>query len=70
MAVKFAELQSMGTSPSTKVLRKVSVRIGANSSAKSFRIRAGIMSGPDALLGLIFLSSFRTPSLLISICLA
>ena len=70
MAVIFAERQSTGTSPSTKVLRKISVRIGANSSAKSFKIRAGIMPGLDALLGLISLSSFRTPSLLISICLA
>ena len=66
MAVIFAERQSTGTSPSAKVLRKISVKIGANSSAKSYRIRAGIMSGPDALLGLIFLSSLRTPSLLIS----
>ena len=66
MAVTFAERQSTGTSPSTKVLLKISVRIGANSSAKSFKIRAGIMSGPDALLGLLFLSSYRTPSLLIS----
>ena len=66
MAVTYAARQSTGTSPSTKALRKISVRIGANSSAKSFRIRAGIMSGLDALLRLIFLSSFRTPSLLIS----
>ena len=63
MAVTFAERRSTGTSPSTKVLQNISVRIEANSSAKSFRIREGIMSGPDALLGWIFLSSFRTPSL-------
>ena len=44
MAVTFAERQSTGTSPSTKVLLKISVRIGADSSAKSFKIRAGIMS--------------------------
>ena len=36
---------------------KKSVRIGANSSTKYFRIRVGIMSGPDVLLGLIFLVS-------------
>ena len=65
MAETFAESQFMRTSPSAKVIRKFSVRIRANSSAKSFRIRAGIMSRLDALLGLIFFSSLRTPSLLI-----
>ena len=66
MAETFAECHSMGTSPSAKVLRKISVRMGDNSSAKSFRIRTGIISGPDALLRLILLSNFSTPSLLIS----
>ena len=32
---------------------------GRQIKQRSFMIRAGIMSGPDALLGLIFLSSFR-----------
>ena len=45
-----------------RVLSKMIVRIGAKSSARSLRIRAGIRSGPDALPGLIFLGNFKTPS--------
>ena len=37
------------------------VRIGANSSEHSLRIRAGIMSGPVAFCGLLFCISFLTP---------
>ena len=50
-----------------RVLSKMIVRIGAKSSARSLRIRAGIRSGPDALPGLIFLGNFKTPSVLSSI---
>ena len=35
------------------------MRKGAISSVKSFEIRAGIIAGPDALLGLIFLSRYE-----------
>ena len=35
---------------------------GVMSSASSLRILAGIMSGPQALFGLILLKSFATPS--------
>ena len=37
-------------------------KIGAILVAKSFRMRAGIESGPVAFLGFIFKSIFRTPS--------
>ena len=37
-------------------------KIGASSSAHSFNNRAGIMSGPVALRGLLFCRSFLTPS--------
>ena len=39
-------------------------KIGANSSEHSFNSLAGIMSGPVALRGLLFVRSFITPSLL------
>ena len=50
-AVTFAERQSMGTSSLANDLWNTSVKNGANSSAKSFRMHAGIIAGPDALLG-------------------
>ena len=40
----------------------MTVKIGAMSVAKSFRMRAGIESGPVAFLGFILKSNFRTPS--------
>ena len=62
-----AERQSAGTSPRVTNLWKIIVRIGTRSAAKSFKMRAGTISGPDALCRFIFFSSFRIPSLLISI---
>ena len=38
------------------------VRMGASSEAQSFKMRAGIESGPVAFLGLVFCSSFRIPA--------
>ena len=38
------------------------VRSGANSEAQPFRMRAGMLSGPVAFLGLVFCKSFLMPS--------
>ena len=57
MAETIADRQSQWTSG-----RLPSVHDGNISSASSLRILAGIMSGPQALFGLIFLKSFATPS--------
>ena len=57
-----AFLQSSGTSPCVKLLLNMAVSRGAISSANSFSNRAGMVSGPLALLGLTFFSSLRTPS--------
>ena len=62
MAVTFACRQSSGTVPSWSDLVKMMVKIGASSEAQSFKMRAGILSGPVAFLGLVFCKSFRTPS--------
>ena len=58
-----ADFQSSGSSPRSMVLWNSVVRIGEISSAMSRSILAGIISGPQALLGLIFFRSFSTPSL-------
>ena len=62
MAVTFAFLQSAGTSPCSRLLLKIIVNRGAISSASSFRILAGMESGPLALFGLTFRNNFVTPS--------
>ena len=62
MAVTFAFLQSVGTSPCSRLLLKIMVNRGAISSASSFRILAGMESGPFALFGFTFRCSFVTPS--------
>ena len=55
--VMLTDFQSTGSCPRSRVLWKMMVRTGAISSALSRSIHAGITSGPQALLGLIFLRS-------------
>ena len=38
------------------------MKIGYSSIAHSFRSRPGMLSGPEALLCIMFFSNFRTPS--------
>ena len=61
-AVTFARFQSSGMLPSLSVFVKRVVRIGVSCTEHSFRSLAGIVSGPEALCGLICCRSFSTPS--------
>ena len=62
MAETFADPQSSGTVPESRDFWKIAISDADISSASSLRILAGIMSGPQALFGLIFLKSFAAPS--------
>ena len=61
-AVTFARFQSSGMLPSLSIFVKRVVRIGASCTEHSFRSLAGIVSGPEALCGLIYCRSCSTPS--------
>ena len=56
-----ATLRSDGTIPVSNDCWKMDARIGAKMSASSFRIRAGIPSGPVAFLIFSDCRSLRTP---------
>ena len=61
MALTLADFQSFGISPVVKLLWNIAVRNGASLAANSFKMRAGMRSGPLALFGLSFFSSLATP---------
>ena len=61
MGVTSAVFQSDGSSPVCRDWLKTAVRPGEISCASSLRIRAGILSGPDAFLTLRFKRSLATP---------
>ena len=62
MAVTLNILQSFGTCPVSRLLWKIATSYGATSCANSLITLAGMESGPYALAGFSFKSSFRTPS--------
>ena len=63
----FAFSQSFGKTPVSMKLWNMMASYGASCFAHCFIILFGMLSGPDALDGLIFLSSFSTPSVFIVI---
>ena len=56
----FASLQSLGSSPVSKEHCSIVFSIGARCIAHSFNIRFGILYGPDAFDGFMFVNSFST----------
>jgi len=57
----FAFSQSLGRTPVSTKLWNMMASDGASCFAHCFSILFGMLSGPDALDGLMFLSSFSTP---------
>ena len=57
----FASLESFGRSPVSRDCCSIICNIGVIGSAHSLRIWFGIVSGPEALLGLTCLNSFSRP---------
>ena len=57
----FASLQSFGSSPVSSEHCIMICRMGASCSAHSLSMRFGMLSGPEALFRLVFLSSFSSP---------
>ena len=59
MGVTFALVHSVGMDPESIDWLKVTVRAGASSAANSLSIRYEILSGPEALLGLVWQEIFQ-----------
>ena len=64
----FACRQSVGSDPLSSEAWNIVVSAGASVSAQFFSMMLGMASGPLALFGLMFFSSFATPSTAMVMC--
>ncbi len=60
-----AIFHSFGSLPSRSEQLKIAVKTGASSDAWSFKTQAGMLSGPEALFGLILRRAFNVVCILI-----